>query len=56
MGNYELRYLRDKQKYQVDFLVVRDRQPWFLAEIKLADHPRSATSKPRPRHPTRSKS
>ncbi len=36
-GDFELRYLRDKQKREVDFLVVRDRKPWFLVEAKLAD-------------------
>lgn len=36
LGDFELRYLRDKQKREVDFLVVRDRQPWFLVEVKLA--------------------
>ena len=36
-GEFELRYLRDKQKREVDFLVVRDRQPWVLIEAKLAD-------------------
>lgn len=36
-GDYELRYLRDKQKREVDFLVVRDRKPWFLVEVKLSD-------------------
>jgi len=34
-GDFELRYLRDKQKREVDFLVVRDRKPWFLVEVKL---------------------
>lgn len=37
MGDFELRYLRDKQKREVDFLVVRDRKPWFLVEVKLAE-------------------
>ncbi|MFN0060383.1 MAG: ATP-binding protein [Planctomycetota bacterium] len=37
LGNYELRYLRDKEKREVDFLVVRDRKPWFLVEAKLAE-------------------
>jgi uncharacterized protein len=37
LGDFELRYLRDKQKREVDFLVVRDRQPWFLVEVKLTD-------------------
>ncbi len=36
-GDFELRYLRDKQKREVDFLVVKDRKPWFLAEVKMAD-------------------
>jgi len=36
-GDFELRYLRDKQKREVDFLVVRDRKPWFLVEAKLND-------------------
>ena len=36
-GDFELRYLRDKQKREVDFLVVRDRKPWFLVEAKLSD-------------------
>lgn len=37
LGEFELRYLRDKEKHEVDFLVVRDRKPWFLVEVKLAD-------------------
>ncbi len=37
LGDFELRYLRDKQKREVDFLIVRDRHPWFLVEVKLAD-------------------
>jgi hypothetical protein len=36
-GDFELRYLRDKQKREVDFLVVRDRKPWFLVEVKQKD-------------------
>ena len=36
-GEFELRYLRDKQKREVDFLVVRDRKPWFLVEVKASD-------------------
>jgi uncharacterized protein len=36
-GSYELRYLRDKLKREVDFLVVRDRKPWFLVEVKTSD-------------------
>jgi predicted AAA+ superfamily ATPase len=41
-GTFQLRYLRDKLKREVDFLVVRDRKPWFLVEVgtsgtKLSD-------------------
>ena len=36
-GNFELRYLRDKQKREVDFLVSRDGKPWFIAEVKTSD-------------------
>ena len=36
-GDFELRYLRDKQKREVDFLVVKDRRPWFLVEVKMSD-------------------
>jgi len=34
LGEFELCYLRDKQKREVDFVVLRDRQPWFLVEAK----------------------
>jgi hypothetical protein len=37
LGSFELRYLRDKLKREVDFLVVRDRKPWFLAEVRTGD-------------------
>jgi predicted AAA+ superfamily ATPase len=36
-GAYELRYLRDKDKREVDFLVVRDKKPFMLVEVKHAD-------------------
>jgi predicted AAA+ superfamily ATPase len=32
-GQFELRYVRDKLKREVDFLVMRDRRPWFLVAI-----------------------
>jgi predicted AAA+ superfamily ATPase len=35
-GRFELRYVRDKSKREVDFLVMRDRRPWFL--VALADN------------------
>lgn len=37
LGRFELRYLRDKLKREVDFLIVRDRKPWFLVEVKASD-------------------
>jgi predicted AAA+ superfamily ATPase len=37
LGDFELRYLRDKQKREVDFLVVRDGEPWFLVEVKVSE-------------------
>jgi predicted AAA+ superfamily ATPase len=36
-GSFDLRYIRDKQKREVDFLIVRDDQPWGLVEVKKAD-------------------
>jgi predicted AAA+ superfamily ATPase len=35
-GSFQLAYLRDKEKREVDFIVIRDGQPWFLAEVKHA--------------------
>jgi len=34
LGAFELRYLRDTRKREVDFLVTRDNTPWFLVEVK----------------------
>jgi predicted AAA+ superfamily ATPase len=34
LGAFELRYMRDKIKREVDFLIVRDGEPWVLIEIK----------------------
>jgi predicted AAA+ superfamily ATPase len=36
-GEFGLRYLRDKQKREVDFLVVKNHKPWFLLEVKMSD-------------------
>lgn len=33
-GHYQLCYLRDKEKREVDFLIVHDNKPWFLVEVK----------------------
>jgi predicted AAA+ superfamily ATPase len=37
LGAFELRFVRDKEKREVDFLVLRDRKPWMLVECKAAD-------------------
>lgn len=34
-GEYNLYFLRDKDKREVDFLVVKNQKPWFLVEVKL---------------------
>lgn len=36
-GDFSLGYLRDKQKREVDFVVVREGCPWFLVEVKRHD-------------------
>ena len=41
LGKFELGYLRDKEKREVDFVVVRDEKPWFLVEVKASDGPTS---------------
>jgi uncharacterized protein len=37
LGRFQLHYLRDKLKREVDFLVSRDGRPWFLVEVKQGD-------------------
>ena len=37
LGHFDLFYIRDKQKREVDFLVTRDDKPWFLVEAKYND-------------------
>jgi hypothetical protein len=36
LGDYGLYYLRDKAKREVDFLVVRNKKPWFMVEVKTS--------------------
>lgn len=33
-GEYDLYYLRDKEKREVDFLVTKNDHPWFIVEVK----------------------
>jgi len=37
LGKFELGYLRDKEKREVDFVVARDGRPWFLVEAKYRE-------------------
>lgn len=43
LGQFELRYVRTKQKKEVDFLVVNDGKPWFLVEVKKSNTSLSPT-------------
>lgn len=43
LGDFDLRYIRNHQGKEVDFLVVRDRQPFFLVEAKTADRSPSSS-------------
>ena len=37
LGEYELWYLRNKEKEEVDFLVTKSGKPQFMVEAKLSD-------------------
>jgi uncharacterized protein len=39
----ELRYVRDREKREVDFLLLRAAKPWVLIEAKLGDLTPSAS-------------
>jgi predicted AAA+ superfamily ATPase len=34
LGDYNLYFLRDKDKREVDFLVIKNKKPWFIVEVK----------------------
>lgn len=36
-GVFDLSYLRDKQKNEVDFVVLKNKKPWFTVECKYSD-------------------
>ncbi len=38
LGNYDLYFLRDKDKREVDFLITKNNEPWFLVEAKYSDN------------------
>ena len=33
-GEFDLRFVRDKEKREIDFLILRDRKPWLAVECK----------------------
>ena len=37
-GSFELYFLRDKEKREVDFLVSKDKKPWFIVEVKSSEN------------------
>ena len=37
LGEFDLRYVRDKEKREVDFLVTRERRPWMMVECRSND-------------------
>lgn len=41
LGTFELCYLRDKEKREVDFIIIRDEEAWMLIEAKYAKAPLS---------------
>jgi len=37
-GEWEIRFVRTKEKREVDFLVLCDRKPWMLVECKSGEN------------------
>lgn len=38
IGKYELYFLRDKEKYEVDFMITENGNPWMLIEVKYSSN------------------
>jgi predicted AAA+ superfamily ATPase len=36
-GTFDLYYLRNKDKQEIDFVVIRDKKPWVMVESKLSE-------------------
>jgi len=45
LGDFKLGYLRDKNQREVDFIVVKNDKPWFLAEVKNTENALSPSLK-----------
>jgi len=43
-GEFDLHFIRDKEKREVDFLVTHDQRPWFLVEVKTSGKARLSKS------------
>ena len=43
VGEFDLHFVRDKSKREVDFLATRDQAPWILVECKSGDKTVSAS-------------
>jgi hypothetical protein len=37
LGNFELFFVRDKEKREVDFLITQNQKPWMLIEVKHSE-------------------
>ena len=44
IGDYQLHFIRDKEKREVDFLVTKNNNPWMLIEVKLSNHQEMSSS------------
>ncbi len=44
LGNYGLYFLKDKDQHEVDFIVIRNNEPWFLVEAKLSESTKISTN------------
>ncbi len=37
LADMRLYFIRDRDRHEVDFLILRDNKPWFLVEVKLSE-------------------
>jgi len=46
IGNFELRYIKNKEKFEIDFLILRNKKAFLAIEAKLSDsHPSPSWNK-----------
>ncbi len=38
LGEFQLNFLRDKEKREVDFIVIKNKKPWFIVEVKSSEN------------------